>query len=223
MYARVIGTGSYLPNKILTNKDLEKTLDTSDEWIKTRSGIEARHIVNDDETTTYMAHQASIKALQMAGIDANKIGLIIVATTTADNIFPSCAVDLQYLLGCSCPGFDVQAVCSGFVYAIDIATKYIAQNEYILVVGAESMSRIIDWQDRKTAVLFGDGAAAVVLKRDKKKGFLGSSCDADGRYKQCLMVNNKVINQTGLYIILFSGDTYQHLEIKLLFMIIKFL
>ncbi|WP_039959651.1 beta-ketoacyl-ACP synthase 3, partial [endosymbiont of Riftia pachyptila] len=167
IYSRIIGTGSYLPEKILTNQDLEKIVDTTDQWIVERTGIKKRHIAGDEEYTCDLAEKAARNAMQMAGIDAKDIDLIIVATTTPDQVFPSTACLLQGRLGIHGPAaFDVQAVCTGFVYAMSVADKFIKTGsaKRALVIGAETLSRITDWNDRNTCVLFGDGAGAVVLE-----------------------------------------------------------
>ena len=173
MYSRIIGTGSYLPEKILTNRDLEQTVETSDEWIRSRTGITQRHIAAAGQTASDMAFDASKMALDMAKIKVDEIDLIIVATTTPDMIFPSTACFLQEKLGIKdCPAFDVQAVCSGFVYALATADMYLRAGNYrkALVVGSEIYSNIVDWNDRTTCVLFGDGAGAVVLSAIKSCG-----------------------------------------------------
>ncbi len=171
--AYISGTGSYLPPKVLTNKDLERMVDTSDEWIVQRSGIKERHIA-ENETTADMAIKAAARAIEMAGISADQINGIIVATTTPDSTFPAVAVKVQSALGIpACPAFDVQAVCSGFVYALSTADAYIRTGlmSRVLVIGAEKMSSIIDWTDRGTCVLFADGAGAVILEaRDVEDG-----------------------------------------------------
>ena len=195
IYSRIIGTGSYLPAKILTNADLAGTVDTSDEWILQRTGIRERHIAADNEKASDLALQASRRALEMAGIAADQLDLIIVATTTPDMVFPSTACILQSKLGVkNMPAFDVQAVCSGFVYALNTADLYIksGQYEHILVVGAEVYSRILDWSDRGTCVLFGDGAGAVVLKRSDTPGILASRLHADGSHADILSVPGQV-------------------------------
>jgi 3-oxoacyl-[acyl-carrier-protein] synthase-3 len=195
IYSRIIGTGSYLPAKILTNADLAGTVDTSDEWILQRTGIRERHIAADNENASDLALQASRRALEMAGIAADQLDLIIVATTTPDMVFPSTACILQSKLGVkNMPAFDVQAVCSGFVYALNTADLYIksGQYEHILVVGAEVYSRILDWSDRGTCVLFGDGAGAVVLKRSDTPGILASRLHADGSHADILSVPGQV-------------------------------
>ncbi len=188
-YSRVIGTGSYLPEKILTNRDLEQMVDTSDEWIRSRTGIAQRHIATDDQMASDLALNASREAMKAAKVDAGEIDLIIVATTTPDVIFPSTACILQDKLGVKdCAAFDVQAVCSGFIYALATADMFIRAGKYrtALVVGAEVYSRILDWSDRSTCVLFGDGAGAVVLTRSDRPGIISSHLHADGSYKDIL-------------------------------------
>jgi 3-oxoacyl-[acyl-carrier-protein] synthase-3 len=190
-HSRIVGTGGHLPDKVLTNADLEKMVDTSDEWIVSRTGIRERHIAADGETTCDLAERAARKALAAAGTDPAEIDLIIVATTTPDRIFPSTACLLQERLGIhGCAAFDVQAVCTGFVYALDIADKFLrlGSAKCALVVGAETLSRIVDWTDRGTCVLFGDGAGAVVLKPDARPGIISSHLHADGQYKELLTV-----------------------------------
>lgn len=191
IYSRIAGTGSYLPEKVLTNHDLEKMVETSDQWITERTGIKKRHIVADDETTTDLAYQAALKALEAADITKNEIDLIIVATTTPTRIFPSTASLLQEKLGIGgCPAFDIQAVCTGFVYALTVADKFIKAGgvNNVLVIGAEAFSRIIDWTDRNTCVLFGDGAGAVVLQASQQPGILSTHIHSDGNFNQLLHV-----------------------------------
>lgn len=191
MNSRIIGTGGYLPKNILTNSDLEEIVDTTDEWIRERTGIEQRHIVADDETTSDLAYQASLKALEMANVNAEDLDLIIVATTTPDKIFPSTATILQHKLGNSgSPAFDIQAVCTGFIYALSTADQFIKTGmaKKVLVVGAESMSRITNWEDRNTCVLFGDGAGAVVLEASTEEGILSTHLHADGKHEELLHV-----------------------------------
>ncbi|HIM54634.1 MAG TPA: ketoacyl-ACP synthase III [Gammaproteobacteria bacterium] len=197
-FARIIGTGSYLPPKVVTNDDLSKTIDTSDEWITSRTGIKERRIVTD-ESTCDLAIIASNNALEMAGIDASELDLIILATTTPDKIFPATATMLQNAIGASCPAFDLQSVCAGFVFALTTAEQYIktgAANK-VLVVGSETLSRIVDWNDRSTAILFGDGAGAVVLSGSEETGILHSKLYSDGNYLSSLQVSNNYINETG--------------------------
>ena len=197
-FARITGTGSYLPPKIVTNFDLEKTLDTSDEWITARTGIKERRIVTN-ESTCDLAEKASLNALSMAEIDPQDIDLIILSTTTPDKIFPATATMLQNRLGASCPAFDLQAVCAGFVFAMSTAQQYIENGsaKNILVVGSETMSKIVDWEDRSTAILFADGAGAVVLSADQNKGIRHSKLYSDGNYLSSLHVNNNRINELG--------------------------
>ena len=197
-FARITGTGSYLPPKIVTNFDLEKTLDTSDEWITARTGIKERRIVTN-ESTCDLAEKASLNALSMAEIDPQDIDLIILSTTTPDKIFPATATMLQNRLGASCPAFDLQAVCAGFVFAMSTAQQFIENGsaKNILVVGSETMSKIVDWKDRSTAILFADGAGAVVLSADQNKGIRHSKLYSDGNYLSSLHVNNNRINELG--------------------------
>ncbi len=195
IYSRIIGTGSYLPEKILTNQELATTVDTSDEWIQQRTGIRQRHMAADNQSASDLALHASRRALEMAGIGPEQLDLIIVATTTPDMVFPGTACILQSKLGVrGMPAFDVQAVCSGFVYALATADMYIKSGQYahVLVVGAEVYSRILDWQDRGTCVLFGDGAGAVVLQRSSEPGVLASRLHADGNHAHILSVPGTV-------------------------------
>ncbi len=190
-YARITGTGSYLPEKILTNHDLEKMVDTSDEWIRDRTGISERHIAADNEFTVDLAEQAARKAIDAAGITVADIDLVIVATTTPDRVFPSTACLLQQRLDIhGCAAFDIQAVCTGFVYGLGVANQFFkaGTSKCALVVGAETLSRIIDWKDRNTCVLFGDGAGAVILQSDEETGILSSHLHADGSYENLLTV-----------------------------------
>ena len=191
IYARISGTGGYLPENIVTNADLEKTLDTSDQWIRDRTGIEQRHIAVEGQTTVDLAEEASRLAIEAAGIDAQDIDLIILATSTPDKIFPSSACILQARLGIhGCPAFDIQAVCTGFIYALTVADKFIksGSSKKALVVGAEVFSRILNWEDRGTCVLFGDGAGAVVLEASEETGILSTHIHADGKYENLLRV-----------------------------------
>lgn len=192
MYARISGTGSYLPKKILSNFDLESMVDTSDEWIVARTGIRERHIAAEGETSSDLALEASRAALRAAGLEADSIDLIVVATTTPDTIFPSTACLLQHKLGLKnqCPALDIQAVCSGFIYALSIADQFIrsGQNRCVLVVGTETMSRITDWTDRSNCILWGDGAGAVILTASGAPGIISTHLHADGRYKDLLNV-----------------------------------
>ena len=190
-YSRITGTGGYLPENVLTNQDLEKTVDTTDEWIRERTGIVKRHIALEGQTTCDLAEQAAIRALEAAGREAADLDMIIVATTTPDKVFPSTACLLQQRLDVhGCPAFDIQAVCTGFIYALATADMYIrhGMSRCALVVGAETFSRIVDWTDRTTCVLFGDGAGAVVLEASETPGILSSHLHADGAYEELLHV-----------------------------------
>ena len=197
-FARIIGTGSYLPKKVISNFDLEKTLDTTNEWITIRTGIKERRVVTD-QSTCDLAIEASKKALEMASLKATDLDLIILATTTPDKIFPATATMLQHRIGASCPAFDLQAVCAGFVFALSTAQQYIENGSAnnILVVGSETMSKIVDWNDRSTAILFGDGAGAVVVSSDNTTGIKHSKLYSDGSYMSSLHVNNDRINELG--------------------------
>jgi len=198
--SRIIGCGSYLPERTVTNDELAKTVDTSDEWIMSRSGIKERHIAADDELTSDLALKAATRAIEHAGIEAGEVDLIIVATTTPDETFPATAVKVQARLGLGHgAAFDVQAVCSGFVYALSVADNMIkgGQANCALVIGAETMSRILDWKDRATCVLFGDGAGAVVLRgvergdaaTPQEPGILSTHLHSDGRLHDLLYVD----------------------------------
>jgi len=190
-YSRISGTGGFLPEKILTNKDIEEIVDTTDQWIRDRTGIRERHVVTGDESCCDLAEAASRRALEAAGLAPSEIDLIVVATTTPDQVFPSTACLLQHRLGVGgFPAFDVQAVCTGFVYALGVADKFIrtGSSKCALVVGSETMSRILNWQDRATCVLFGDGAGAVVIEASDRPGIISSHLSADGAYKDLLQV-----------------------------------
>ena len=191
IYSRIAGTGSYLPEKFLTNIDLESMVETSDEWITDRTGIKKRHIAATDETTTDLAYFAAKNAISSAGLKSRDIDMIIVATTTPTRIFPSTAALVQQRLGIhGCPAFDIQAVCTGFVYALTIADKFIKSGsaKNVLVIGAETLSRIVDWTDRNTCVLFGDGAGAVVLQASVEPGVLSTHIHCDGSFNNLLHV-----------------------------------
>jgi 3-oxoacyl-[acyl-carrier-protein] synthase-3 len=195
IWSRIAGTGSYLPPRIVTNDELAKTLDTSDEWVRSRTGIRQRHIADASQTSSDLGSEAARQAMAAAGVQAADVDLVIVATSTPDYIFPSTACLMQAKLGIkNCAAFDVQAVCSGFVYGVTIADKFIASGQHrcALVVGAEVYSRILDWSDRGTAVLFGDGAGAVILKADSKAGVMATALRADGAYSGILSVPGNV-------------------------------
>jgi 3-oxoacyl-[acyl-carrier-protein] synthase-3 len=195
IYSRIVGTGSYLPPRVMDNREFEKRLDTSDAWIRERTGIERRHIADESEASSDLALHASRSALDAAGIRAEDLDLIVVATSTPDYIFPSTACLLQAKLGIKgCAAFDMQAVCSGFVYGLATADSFIrtGQNKKALVIGAEVFSRILDWNDRGTCVLFGDGAGAVVLAADARPGIHASRLHADGSHVRLLSVPGNV-------------------------------
>jgi len=197
-YAKITGTGVYLPERILTNAELEKMVDTSDEWIRSRTGIEKRHIAAEDETTCDLAQQASLNAIASAGVSRDEIDMIIVATSTPDLTFPSTACLLQQRLGIhNCAAFDVQAACTGFIYALGVADKFVKSGDVdcALVVGAEIMSRLINWEDRTTCVLFGDGAGAVIMRTSSKQGVIATHLHADGRYHELLKVPSGIGNK----------------------------
>ena len=195
IYSRIAGTGSYLPKKIVTNQDLEKMVDTTDEWIRTRTGIERRHVAADGETTVDLAEHAARRALHAAGVAAAEVDFIAFGTTTPDLIFPNCGTLLQQRLGCrGVPAFSVETACAGFMYALSIADKYVRCGEArrALVIGAETLSRITDWSDRATAVLFADGAGAVVLEATATPGVLSTHLHSDGEYKDLLYCGSGV-------------------------------
>ncbi|MEO5861983.1 MAG: beta-ketoacyl-ACP synthase III [Burkholderiales bacterium] len=197
IYSRIIGTGAYLPEKMLSNRDLEAMVNTSDQWIFTRTGIRNRHIASEQENTSDLAFKATQRATEAANIDYGDIDLIIVATSTPDMIFPSTACFLQAKLGIKgCAAFDVQAVCTGFIYGMAIADKFIrsGQHRCAVVIGAEIFSRILDWKDRGTCVLFGDGAGAVVLQASSTPGVCSSHLHADGSYANILSTPGSVRN-----------------------------
>ncbi|MDZ7787909.1 MAG: beta-ketoacyl-ACP synthase III [Halofilum sp. (in: g-proteobacteria)] len=199
-FARITGTGSDLPEKVLTNADIEAMVDTNDEWIRERTGIRQRHIAAPDEATSDLAERAARRALEAAGRRVDDIDLIIVATTTPDRKFPSTACLLQQRLGIhGCAAFDLQAVCTGFVYALGVADKFIRCGDArcALVIGAETISRLIDWTDRSTCVLFGDGAGAVILEASEEPGVHSSHLHADGHYAHLLHVPNEFVEMKG--------------------------
>ncbi len=214
MYSKIIGTGSYLPARVVTNFDLEKIVDTSHDWILSRSGIVERHFAADGEMASDLAMHASRKAIEVAGISVDEIDLVIVATTTPDQIFPSTACILQDKLGIrQGAAFDVQAVCSGFVYALNTADLFIrsGQARNALVVGTEVLSRLLNWKDRSTCVLFGDGAGAVVLQRSETPGILSAKLHADGSYRDMLSAEGSICNGA------IVGDPYMKMDGKAVF------
>jgi 3-oxoacyl-[acyl-carrier-protein] synthase III len=194
IYSKIAGTGSYLPKKILSNKDLEKMVETTDDWIFSRTGIRERHIAAKGEFTSDLALEAALQAISSAGVEAGQIDLIVVATTTPDKIFPSVATMLQRKLGIAgCPAFDVQAVCSGFVYALATADNFIKAGsaKCVLVIGAETFSRITDYTDRSNCILWGDGAGAIILQASHEQGIISTHLHADGNYEKMLHVPRK--------------------------------
>ena len=194
-YARIAGIGSYLPEKVLTNKDLEGMMDTSDEWIQERTGIKRRHIAADDETTSSLGLEAARRAMEMAGVTPDELDLIIVGTCTPDKVIPATACLIQRRLGASrCPAVDVNAACSGFIYGLDYANRYLSTGgaTRALVIGVETLSRITNWEDRTTAVLFGDGAGAVVLEASDAPGIMSTHIHANGEFEDLLQTQNGV-------------------------------
>ena len=189
IYTKIAGTGRYLPEKILTNFDLEKMVDTSDEWIRSRTGVERRHVVRDDETTSDMCVAAAKVAIEAAGVDVTDIDMVLVGTTSPDLIFPNCATLVQHRLGIpACPSIGMEAACTSFIYALTTADKFIKAGEAkcALVIGAECISKLVDWTDRNTCVLFGDGAGAVIVKASDEPGIIATHLGADGKYKELL-------------------------------------
>jgi 3-oxoacyl-[acyl-carrier-protein] synthase-3 len=195
MYSRIIGTGGYLPGRVLSNAELERMVDTSDQWIRERTGIRERRIAAPGETTCDLAEHAARRALEAAGVSPAQLDLIVVATTTPDKVFPSTACLLQARLGVGgCPAFDVQAVCSGFIYGLSVVDKFVRTGaaRRALLVGAETLSRILDWTDRGTCVLFGDGAGAVVIEASDRPGVFSTHLHADGAYEHLLTVDGGI-------------------------------
>lgn len=205
IYSRIIGTGGYLPEKILSNADLEKMVQTTDQWIVERTGIRNRHIMAADETATSLAENAAKRAIEASGIDKNLIELIIVATTTPDTLFPNTASKIQAKLGINttlCPALDISVACSGFIYALSIADKYITSGaiKHALIVGVDTLSRVTDYTDRSSCILFGDGAGAAVLKADNEPGVYSTHIHADGAYGNLLYLDGSLYdNKTPRY------------------------
>ena len=217
-FSKIIGSGGYLPARVLTNRELETMIDTTEAWIESRTGIRERRIAAAGEFTVDLAEQASRRALVAAGVASRELDLILVATTTADQVFPSTACLLQYRLGLAGPpAFDVQAVCAGFLFALDVADKFIKSGaaKTALVVGAETFSRIIDWRDRRTCVLFGDGAGAAVLRADSRPGILSTHLHSDGKYQDLLCVpvgvsrNFKQVRDGAAYTTMQGGEVFR--------------
>ena len=220
--SQIIGCGSYLPEKILTNEDLAATVDTSDQWIVERTGIRQRHIAADGELTSDLAFHSAERALRDAGMAAQDLDMIVLATTTPDNTFPATATKVQAMLGLtSGAAFDIQAVCSGFLYGLSVGDNFIkvGQAETVLVIGAETFSRIIDWQDRSTCVLFGDGAGAVVLKGNSSadgRGILSTHLHSDGRLNDLLYVDGGPSSTMTVGHVRMSGrEIYRHAVLNL--------
>mgnify|MGYP001358700021 FL=1 len=189
IYSKIAGTGKYLPDHILTNKDLEEMVDTSDDWIKSRTGVEKRHIASDDQSTSDLAYEAAKIAIRNSSTNLDEIDLIIVGTCTPDLVFPNTATLVQEKLGIGgCPAFSLETACSGFIYAAAVADKFIKVGEAkcALVIGADCLSRLLDWTDRSTCVLFGDGAGAVILKPSSESGIISCHLGSDGQYKDLL-------------------------------------
>ena len=195
IYSSIKGTGSYLPEKVVTNADLEKIVDTTDEWIRSRTGIERRHIISDDETNLDLCEKAARNAIEASGIEADDIDLIIVGTTTPDLVFPNMGVLLQDRLGIhGCPAFSLEAACTGFIYALGIGDMFVrsGRSQNALIVGGETLSSITDWNDRGTCVLFGDAAGAVVLGASEEPGIMSTHLHADGKYKDLLTTESGI-------------------------------
>jgi 3-oxoacyl-[acyl-carrier-protein] synthase III len=203
MYSQIAGTGAHLPERVLTNFDLERMMETSDAWIRERTGIERRHIAADHETTVDLSEPAARRAIEAAGVRPQDIDFIAFGTTTPDYVFPNCGVLLQQRLGCrpGCPAFSIETACSGFLYALAIADKFVraGDTKCALVVGSETLSRITDWSDRSTAILFADGAGAVVLRPAEQPGIISTHLHADGNYKDTLYCPGGVSRDTPAY------------------------
>ncbi len=211
-FSRIIGTGSYLPARTLSNTDLEQLVDTSDGWIRERTGIRRRHVVDDSESTVDLAERAARSALDAARLDPKDLDLIVVGTTTPDRIYPATACRLQARLGAKgCPAFDVQAVCTGFIYALGVADRFVRTDSarHVLVVGADTHSRLLDWSDRTTCILFGDGAGAAVLEAGETPGIFSTHLHADGAYEDLLYVNGGTPRGNG---VIAKGNAYTRMR-----------
>ncbi len=188
-YSRIVGTGRFLPERIMTNFDMEKIVDTTDEWIRTRTGVERRHVVAEDQTTSDMCVEAAKIAIEDAGVDVADIDLVITGTTSPDLVFPNVSTLVQHRLGIpACPAFSLEAACTGFIYALTMADKFIRLGDAkcALIMGAECITKLMDWKDRNTCVLFGDGAGAVIVKPSEEAGLISTHLGADGQYKDLL-------------------------------------
>lgn len=217
-YTKILGTGSYVPEKVLTNADLEKIVNTSDEWITERTGIKRRHLMTKNDSTTSMAYEAAKKAITAAEINKNKIDLLIVATSTPDHLFPNTSSRLHYTLGLSqqCPVLDVSAACAGFIYALSIADNYIKTGaaKHPLIIGVEALSRVVDWTDRNTCVLFGDGAGAAVLGAAKKPGVYSTMLRADGSFTDLLGLSGSLYDGAKPSYLMMRGNEVFKVAVK---------
>ena len=223
-YSRIVGTGRYLPERVMTNFDLEKIVDTTDEWIRTRTGVERRHVCAEDQTTSDMCIEAAKIAIEDAGVDVSDIDLIITGTTTPDLIFPNISTLIQHQLGIPvCPAFSLEAACTGFIYALTTADKFskAGETKCALVIGAECITKLVDWSDRNTCVLFGDGAGAVILKSSEEQGIISCHLGADGQYKDLLYYpvgasKNLAVAGTDAVAIMMSGNEVFKVAVKTL-------
>ncbi|MDH5262362.1 MAG: beta-ketoacyl-ACP synthase 3, partial [Gammaproteobacteria bacterium] len=223
-YSRIVGTGRYLPERIMTNADLEKIVDTSDEWIRTRTGVERRHMCAEGQTTSDMCIEAAKVAIKDAGIDVSEIDMVITGTTTPDLVFPNVSTIIQHKLGIpACTAFSLEAACTGFIYALTTADKFIKAGEAkcALVMGAECITKLVDWTDRNTCVLFGDGAGAVILKPSDEPGIISCHLGADGQYKDLLyypvgVSSNLAVAGTPAANIIMSGNEVFKVAVKTL-------
>jgi len=229
IYSQIAGTGRYLPERIMTNADMEKIVDTTDEWIRTRTGIEQRHVAEDDQRTSDLCVEAAKVAMEEAGVTVEDIDLIVVGTTSPDLIFPNIATIIQHKMGIpACAAFSVEAACTGFVYALSTADKFIraGDTKCALVIGAEIITKLIDWDDRSTCVLFGDGAGAVILKPSEEQGIVSTHLGADGQYKELLyypvgVSNNLAAAGVGDSRIIMSGNDVFKVAVKTLSSVAK--
>ncbi len=229
IYSQIVGTGRYLPERIMTNADLEKIVDTTDEWIRTRTGIEQRHVAEDDQKTSDLCVEAAKVAMEEAGVTVEDIDLIVVGTTSPDLIFPNIATIIQHKMGIpACAAFSIEAACTGFVYALSTADKFIraGDTKCALVIGAEIITKLIDWGDRSTCVLFGDGAGAVILKPSEEQGIVSTHLGADGQYKDLLyypvgVSNNLAAAGVGDSRIIMSGNDVFKVAVKTLSSVAK--
>ena len=224
IYSKIAGTGRYLPERVLTNADLEKMVETSDEWIRTRTGIEQRHVASEDENTSDLCVEAARIAIEDAGVTVDDIDLIVIGTTSPDLIFPNIATIVQQKMGIpACAAFSVEAACTGFIYAMSTADKFVraGDSKCALVIGAEIITRLIDWEDRSTCVLFGDGAGAVILQPSDEPGIISTHLGADGQYKDLLyypvgVSNNLAAAGVGDSRIMMAGNEVFKVAVKTL-------